>query len=101
MGYVLIGIVTALNMLIILAKFKRKRYEDGVFDTGFMILMVMIFSGSFGGMVVAMVASLCISIALFISPPTFTKNAAVRLKDFVDECEGRKPPRKRNNRYDL
>lgn len=74
MEFVIIGLVTAFNLLVIKAKFARKRYEDGTFDLVFMLTVVVLFSGSYGGMVVAMIASLAISLYLFASPPSFTKN---------------------------
>lgn len=72
--FIIIGLVTAFNLLVIKAKFARKRYEDGILDLVLMLAVVVVFSGSYGGMVVAMIASLAISLYLFASPPTFTKN---------------------------
>jgi predicted PurR-regulated permease PerM len=94
MEYLIIGIVSAFNMLVIKFKLDRKRYEDAMFDTALMFLLSYLFSGSYGGMVVAMVASLVISIYLFISPPTFTNKArkffSEQWDDFNAELEGRK-----------
>lgn len=99
MEYLLIGIVSAFNMLIIKFKLDRKRYEDAIFDTTLMVVLAYLFAGSYGGMVVAMVASLVISIALFISPPMFTAKARMFLNeqwdDFNNELEGR--PKKKDD----
>lgn len=73
MEFLIIGIVSALNLILILHKFKKGRIEDGVFDTLFYICVTIIFSGSYAGMVVAMIASLIISIYLLSNPPTFFK----------------------------
>ena len=103
MEFILIGVVSAFNLLIILMKLKRRRYEDAFFDTALMIFIVYIFSGSYGGMVVAMVASLFVSISLFISPPAFTQGIRVwmdKLKDEVDELNGKKRTKK-SNRFNL
>jgi hypothetical protein len=74
MEFLIIGIVSALNLIVIVHKFKKGRIEDGIFDSVLFALMAMMFSGSYGGMVVAMISSLIISIYLWSSPPTFFKN---------------------------
>ena len=71
MEFFIIGIVSALNLILIVHKFKKGRVEDGIFDTIFFICVTVIFGGSYAGMVVAMIASLIISIYLLVNPPTF------------------------------
>ena len=66
MDFILIGIISAFNLLIIKFKLDKKRFEDAILDTALMIVLAYLFSGSYAGMVVAMVASLVISIFLFI-----------------------------------
>ena len=74
MEFLIIGIVSALNLIIIVHKFKKKRIEDGIFDTGLFITLATLFSGSYAGMVVAMVSSLIVSIYLWSSPPKFFRS---------------------------
>ena len=83
MGFVIIGIVTAVNMLIIISKIKRKRYEDAIFDVLFLITVAILFSGSYGGMVVAMIASMIISIYLYAYPPVF-------FREFINSTKTKK-----------
>lgn len=71
MEFLIIAIVTAINLIVIKMKFDRARYEDALFDIAFLVLVGYLFSGSYGGMVVAMGASMVMSIYLFISPPTY------------------------------
>lgn len=71
MELALIGIVVALNIIIILRKFKGKRYEDGIFDSILLVLITVVFMGSYAGLVVGTIASLLISIYLWASPPKF------------------------------
>ncbi len=71
MGYIIIGLAVAFNMLIIKAKLEKKRYEDALFDGLCLIIITLIFSGSYGGLVVGTVASAVISLYLLASPPTF------------------------------
>jgi hypothetical protein len=75
MEFLIIGIVSALNLIIIVSKFKRGRVEDAVFDTGLFAFLTIVFSGSYGGMVVAMIGSFIVSLYLLISPPTFFRSA--------------------------
>ena len=89
MEFLLIGIVSALNLIVIIQKFKRGRIENGIFDTVLFTLLSLMFSGSYGGMVIAMTSSLMISIYLWFSPPEFFKssgdsNLAKEFKDFVE-----------------
>jgi hypothetical protein len=74
MEFLIIGVVSALNLIVIVHKFKKGRLEDGIFDSILFVLLATLFSGSYAGMVVAMVASLIISIYLWASPPAFFKN---------------------------
>lgn len=84
MEFLIIGIVSALNLIIIKMKFERNRYQDGLFDLTLMALLAFLFSGSYGGMVVAMVGSLAISFYLLVSPPKFTSNAFDSIKKEIE-----------------
>ena len=78
MEFILIGIVSALNLIIIIHKLKKSRVEDAVFDAILMFTMMGISNGSYGAMVVSMIASLVISIYLWASPPMFFRTFAKR-----------------------
>lgn len=71
MEFIIIAVVTAVNLIVIKLKVDRKRYEDAAFDFILFVTVTIIFSGTYSGMVVAMIASMIISIYLFASPPTF------------------------------
>ena len=77
MGYLIIGLAVAFNMLIIKVKLERKRYEDALFDGLCLTLVTVVFSGSYGGLVVGAVASAIVSLYLLASPPTFFSNLRV------------------------
>ena len=87
MEFVIIGIVSALNMILIVHKFKKGRFEDAVFDTVLFIVMASLFSGSYGGMVVAMISSLIISIYLWACPPTFFSGETGFLRKFISRAK--------------
>lgn len=71
MEYLLLGLVVAINFIVIKIKLDRKRWEDAIFDTLLMVVVLLLFSGSFAGLIVGSIASLLISIYFFASPPTF------------------------------
>lgn len=76
MEFLIIGIVSSVNLIVIVHKFRKGRTEDGLLDSILFALMASMFSGSYGGMVVAMIASLIVSLYLLASPPTFFRNIA-------------------------
>lgn len=80
MEFLIIGIVSALNLIIIVSKFKTGRVEDGIFDTGLFAVLTLIFAGSYGGMVVAMIGSFIVSLYLYLRPPTFFRDTMANLK---------------------
>lgn len=73
MEYFIIGIAVAFNFLVIKYKFEKKRIADGLLDVSLLAIISFLFAGSFGGLVVATVASAIISGILFIFPPKLPK----------------------------
>ena len=67
----IMGVVTALNFLLIYIKFKQKRIADGTLDLGIFASICGIFSyAGQAGLFVGMIASFLVSIYLWFSPPT-------------------------------
>jgi hypothetical protein len=85
MEFLLIGIATAINIIIVKMKFERKRWEDASFDLGVLILVTIVFGNSYAGLVVGTIASMIISLYLYASPPTFTKPLAERISKEIKE----------------
>ena len=87
MEFLSIGIVSALNLIIIVTKFRLNRVEDGIFDTVLFAFLAILFSGSYGGMVVAMIGSFIVSLYLLIWPPKFfrTMMSSKQVKNTVDK----------------
>lgn len=71
MEYMVLGLVVAINFIIVKMKLDRKRWEDAICDVTIMVVILTMFSGSYAGLIVGSVASLCISIYFFASPPRF------------------------------
>ena len=62
----IVGVITAFNILIIIQKFKKGLVVNGVIDVAVMFLFIQWFGSSGqGGMVMAMTASAVVSISLF------------------------------------
>ena len=80
MEFIIIGIVTAINFLFIKKKFDLKRYEDAILDLLLLVVILVVFSGSYGALVVGMVASLIISISFYANPPAFITPLITNLK---------------------
>lgn len=103
MEFIIIGVVTAFNLLVIVKKVNKKRYEDAILDTSLFVVVVLLFSGSYAGMVVSMIASLIVSIYLYRNPPTFFKKAVNdpanvnQFRDILNEIKNfdpSKPPKR-------
>jgi hypothetical protein len=73
MEFILIGLAVAANIIFILFKYERKRYPDATLDFILLIVVTIIFSGSYGALVVGTIASLVISIYLYANPPNLPK----------------------------
>lgn len=69
MELLMIGLVSALNIIIIRIKWRAERYADSTTDALIMAGFATAFKGTTSGMTVAMIASLVISLYLFIYPP--------------------------------
>lgn len=95
MQFIIIGIVSALNLIVIVHKFKKGRIEDGIFDSILFVVMTSLFSGSYAGMVVAMVASFIISVYLYASPPKFFAGLVEKsgIKKDLEKLKGKKDVR--------
>ena len=65
MEFLIIGIVSALNLIIIVSKFKRGRVEDAVFDTGLFAFLTIVI-----GNVPGYLGEACPSITVLVSKTT-------------------------------
>ena len=74
MEFIVIGLAVAFNCIIIKEKFQRGRTEDGTFDLILLIVITLVFSGTYGSLVVGTIASAFISVYFMASPPTFFTN---------------------------
>lgn len=69
MEFLIIGIVVAANIVFVFFKFDKKRTLEAFVDLALLIIVTIVFSGSYGALVVGTIASLLVSIYLYARPP--------------------------------
>ena len=94
MELLIIGVVVAANIIFILFKYEKKRFSDAIVDTLLLLIVTILFSGSYAGLVVATIASLLISIYLYKNPPKLQLNikrneSTIDIDKFVNEFKKR------------
>lgn len=74
MEFIIIGIATFFNFMILKWKFEKERYADLTFDVVTLVAISWLFGGTLGGMTIAMISSAMISLWLIPFPPKFMQN---------------------------
>ncbi len=69
METLILGLVVALNLIVIKLKFDYNRVQDAIFDLLALSTITYFTSGSFAALMVGTVASLIVSVFLYFSPP--------------------------------
>jgi len=72
MEVLMIGIVTAINLIVLKWKFEQERWGDLTLDVTSLYLLSVMFGNTMSGMVIAMIASAIISTYLYFNPPKWT-----------------------------
>lgn len=67
--FMVIGVSVAINILIIKVKLERGRWSDAGMDSTVLVLLTIVFGGSFSGLITATVASSVVSMYLWFYPP--------------------------------
>lgn len=70
MEFILFGIMTAFNFGIILSKIQKRQYLNAVIDAMIMVVICVLFSGSFAALATGMTASAVFSLYLIWKKPT-------------------------------
>lgn len=70
MEYLLIGMIVAINFVVIIKKYRLRRFADATVDMILLAIICILFVGSFGALVTGTFASMFISIYLYFSPIT-------------------------------
>ena len=64
---------TVFNLIILIIKFKRKRYEDALLDTFLLVVVFLVLKGSEMMLLIGIFSSLFVSIYLWFAPPKLIK----------------------------
>lgn len=64
---------TVFNLVILIVKFKRRRYEDAILDVSLLVVVFWILKGSEMMLLIGIFSSLFVSIYLWFSPPNFIR----------------------------
>lgn len=64
---------TVFNLVILIIKFRRKRYEDAMLDTFLLVIVFLVLKGSEMMLLIGIFSSLFVSIYLWFAPPKFIK----------------------------
>lgn len=64
---------TVFNLVILIVKFRRKRYEDALLDTFLLVIVFLVLKGSEMMLLIGIFSSLFVSIYLWFAPPKFIK----------------------------
>jgi len=73
MELIIIGLVTAANFLILKIKAEQNRWADLIFDILVLSILSFLFSGTLGGLTIAMISSFTVSVYLYFYPPNLKK----------------------------
>ena len=67
--FILVGFAVFFNIAFIKWKFDKARYADAFLDCFLLIVVAILFSGSYAALVAGTVASALVSLYLYFSPP--------------------------------
>ena len=88
MEYLLIGMVVAINFVVVIRKYRLRRFTDATVDMVLLAIVCKLFEGSFGALVTGTFASMFISIYLYFNPITINGFFQAKGKDdddYVDD----------------
>ena len=91
MEFLLIGIATSFNLLVIKWKLEHSRFEDASLDATILFVLTAVFSGSTGGLIIATISSFIVSIYLLASPPKFFDKLDIDKDNLIKEWKKRLP----------
>ena len=70
---IIMGMAVAFNFIIIVHKYRKKRYADATLDMILMTVICILFSGSFNALATGTIASMIVSIYLLFHPVRMPK----------------------------
>jgi len=86
-SFLIIGLVVCVNIIFLLYKFEKKRYVDGITDTVLLLIVGAVFSNSEGALIIGSIASMFISMYLYVKPPKLPEVPLSNLVEPPDTTE--------------
>jgi NhaP-type Na+/H+ or K+/H+ antiporter len=80
MEYLIIGIATGFNILLVISKFRRKYYDEAFIEISTLLFISYLFQGTLGGVIIGMIGSVVVSIYLIV-----TRKSRKGIKDEYEE----------------
>ena len=71
--FLVLGLAVAFNFIVILRKWKLKRYFDATMDCSILAIICFLFAGTFSALVTGTLASAVVSIWLYFNPITLAE----------------------------
>ena len=84
LSFLLIGLAVSFNFIVIIRKYRLKRYFDSILDTTILAIICVLFSGTFSALVVGTLASMFVSFYLYFNPVTL-KEFTFKIGDEDDD----------------
>lgn len=70
LGFLFLGLAVSFNFIIIIRKYRLRRYFDSFLDCSIFTIICFLFSGTFSALVLGTIASMFVSIYLYFNPVT-------------------------------
>ena len=68
--FLVLGLAVSFNFIVILKKWRMKRYFDSILDTSILTIICFLFCGTYSALVTGTIASMFVSIWLYFNPVT-------------------------------
>lgn len=71
LGFILLGLAVSFNFVVIIKKYRMRRYIDATLDMLLFAVICFLFVGTFSALVTGTLASMFVSFYLYFKPVTF------------------------------
>ena len=68
--FLVLGLAVSFNFIVILKKWRMRRYFDSLLDTSILTIICFLFCGTYSALVTGTIASMFVSIWLYFNPVT-------------------------------
>lgn len=83
--FLILGLAVSFNFIVILKKWRMKRYFDSFLDTSILTIICFLFCGTYSALVTGTIASMFVSIWLYFNPVTMKQFVPTDNDDYEDD----------------